>query len=94
MNTQRLATVVLLEFQEGENMRAVWILGTAALGALAIQWLLSRNRRPTLVEKRFDEKLHQLQGKFRSLDDVQQEAATTSGTHSGYPESLHSPVHP
>ena len=75
-------------------MRAVLILGTAALGALAIQWFLSRGRRPALTENQLDEKLHRLQGKFKSLDEVQQEAAMTSGNNSGYPESLHTPALP
>jgi len=89
-----MATVVLLELQEGKYMRTVFILGTAALGALAIQWFLSRNRRSALIKTQLDDKLHQLQGKFRSLDEVQHDAAMTSGNNSGYPESLQTPARP
>ncbi len=73
-------------------MRAILFLGTAALGALAIQWFLSHGRKPALSGNRLDEKLHQLQGKFKSLDEVQHEAATTSGDNLGYSESLHPPA--
>jgi len=75
-------------------MRAILFLGTAALGALAIQWFLSHGRKPALIAGPLDEKLHQLQGKFKSLDEVQYEAVTTSSGNLGYPESLHPPAQP
>jgi hypothetical protein len=70
-------------------MKAVLLLGTATIGVLAVQWLLSGSRKPTLTENQLEEKVHELKGKFKSLDEVQFDAATTGSDNSGYSESLH-----
>jgi hypothetical protein len=70
-------------------MRAVIILGTGIIGVFVVQWLLSGSGTPALTENPLEEKVHELKGKFKTLDEVQLEAATTSGDKSGYSESLH-----
>lgn len=74
-------------------MRTALILGTAALGAIAIQWLVSKNKRPNSIEYQMDEKVHQLQGKFRNLDEVQLAASETGGNNSGYQGAIGNPAH-
>jgi hypothetical protein len=70
-------------------MRALFIVGTGIFGVFAIQWLLSASRKPALKGDQLEEGVHELKGKFRTLDEVQLEAATTGGDYSGYPDSLH-----
>jgi hypothetical protein len=75
----------------GENMRAVWILGTGVLGVIAIRYLLSPNRRAALNDNQLEAKVHRLKRKFKSLDEVQYDAAVTGGNDAGFAESLRTP---
>ena len=70
-------------------MKSVLILGTGIISVFAISLLISSGRRQALTEDQLEAKVHDLKGKFRSLDEVKLEAATTGGDNAGYGESLH-----
>jgi len=88
----KIGSCYALANEGGENMRAIWILGTAVLGVIVIRYLISPNRKEALNENQLEERVHRLKRKFKSLDEVQFDASITGGNDAGFAESLRTPL--